>query len=476
LNLLFSRFLSVGDSFVAKIYIKTYGCTLNQADSDILRALILESGCNQLVDSEEKSDVIVLNTCTVKGATDNKILAKIKQLHDSGKKFVVAGCLTVNEAKIRKIAPNTPILGTSALVHINEAIEDSLASQPTFYQNSPKDSKENLPKILGPCPIARIPINEGCVSNCAYCQTKLARPFLRSYTPKTIVKWMNLAVQGGAKEIQLTSMDLGAYGLDIKTDLAKLLKTILEDNSPDGLNKPEQKNQISKLNLDQNNIVRSSLFFTPFVIRLGMINPDHAKRMLSTILEAMDSGKFYHFLHVPVQSGSEKVCREMNRDHTVKDFIEIVAAIRKKFPDATIATDIIVGYPTETEEDFNKTISLLKTIKPDIINISAFSPRPGTKAKELKPLSSVEMKRRTGIISKLVKQITADQKKKYVGRTFRVLITEKNPKKGDFTGRTIDYCQVVVKGFGENSGKLGDFITVKITKANHGSLFGVPTG
>jgi tRNA A37 methylthiotransferase MiaB len=160
----------------------------------------------------------------------------------------------------------------------------------------------------------------------------------------------------------------------------------------------------------------------------------------------------------------------MNRDHTVQDFVDIVASVRSKFPDATIATDIIVGYPTETEDDFQATISLLKSTKPDIVNVSAFSPRPGTKAKELKPLNSVEMKRRTSIISRLIKQIAEEQRKKYIGRVFQVLVTEKNAKKGDFTGRNSNYSQVVVKGF---KGKLSDFANVKITDVNHGSLFGV---
>ncbi|VVC03669.1 tRNA-2-methylthio-N(6)-dimethylallyladenosine synthase [Candidatus Bilamarchaeum dharawalense] len=419
-----------------KVFVKTYGCTLNQADSDILKAIISEK--YELVEREEESDVVVLNTCTVKGATDNKIFAKIRLLENSGRKFVVAGCLTVNEAKIRQIAPHKPILGTSALRHINEAVEDALAERAATYRDY--ESKDSLPKILG-APIARIPINDGCVSKCAFCQTKLARPYLRSYSPKTVVNWINASVKNGAKEIQLTSQDAGAYGIDIKTNLISLLEAILNDNSSTKANEE-------------------------FFIRLGMINPDHVKRMLPDLLKKMENKKIYKFLHIPVQSGSEKVCKDMNRDHTVQDFVDIVTAVRKKFPEVTIATDIIVGYPTETKKDFEDTLELLKTTKPDITNISRFSPRPGTKAKELKQLNTVEMKKRTGQISTLVRELNIESRRRFIGKTYPVLITE---KQRDFTGRNINYTQVVVKGF---QGKLGDFVTINIIDANHGSLFG----
>jgi MiaB/RimO family radical SAM methylthiotransferase len=284
----------------------------------------------------------------------------------------------------------------------------------------------------------RIPINDGCTSQCYFCQTRLARPYLRSYTPKTILKWIGAAVENRAKEIQLTSMDSGAYGLDIKTNLVSLLRLIAESDFG-----PHQ-----------------------FFVRVGMINPNHAKRMLPELIEILKGPRFYRFLHVPVQTGSEKVCREMNRDHTVKDFTGIVRAVRKAMPDATIATDIIVGYPTETRADFAKTLGLLETVRPDITNVSKFSPRPGTRAKELPQIPNGEVKRRSTVASEEVKRISMESKKRYVGRACRVLVTERQK---DFTGRDINYHQVVVKGF---KGPTGGFVDVVITSANHGSLFG----
>lgn len=420
-----------------KVYLVTYGCTLNQADSDILRALLIQGG-HQLVDNEAESDVVILNTCTVKGATDNRITERIRRLRRAGKPFVIAGCMTANGAKLRKIAPLAPIVGTSSLKNIHPAVLAALDGRPEVFKSY--ESKDALPKLLT-IPIARIPINDGCVSSCNFCQTKLARPFLRSYSPKTVVKWVDAAVAQGAKEIQLTSMDSGAYGLDIKTNLVVLLNSIANDDS-------------------------STKQDSEFFIRLGMINPDHAKRMLPDLIRLLKHDRFYRFIHIPVQSGSEKVCKDMNRAHSVKDFVDIVEAIRKELPDATIATDIIVGYPTETEDDFEQTKALLINTKPDITNISRFSPRPGTRAKELKQLPVAEVKRRSGEIAVLVKKIGEERRRRFIGREFRVLITEKQK---DFTGRNINYAQVVVKGF---RGKPGDFILVRITDANHGSLFG----
>ncbi|MDD5172091.1 MAG: tRNA (N(6)-L-threonylcarbamoyladenosine(37)-C(2))-methylthiotransferase [Candidatus ainarchaeum sp.] len=421
-----------------KVYLETYGCTLNQADSDILRAVLIGNK-HQIVDNEAESDVVVLNTCTVKGATDNKITERVRQLRKAGKRIVIAGCMTANEAKLRKIAPLAPLVGTSSLRNISDAVDDAMAGRGSTYKSY--ESKDSLPKLLT-APIARIPINDGCVSSCNFCQTKLARPFLRSYSPKTVVKWIDAAVAQGAKEIQLTSMDLGAYGLDIKTNLVALLDAIANNNSSTNQN-------------------------TEFLVRLGMINPDHAKRMLPDIIRLLKHKRFYRFIHIPVQTGSEKVCREMNRAHTVKDFVDIVEAIRKEIPEATIATDIIVGYPTETEDDYEQTKKLILQVKPDITNVSRFSPRPGTKAKELKQLPNPEVKRRSTELAVLVKKIGEERRKAFIGKRYRVLITEKQK---DFTGRNINYSQVVVKGF---KGRLGDSVDVEIVDANHGSLFGI---
>ncbi len=224
-------------------------------------------------------------------------------------------------------------------------------------------------------------------------------------------------------------MDTGAYGIDQGTNLVKLLKCI---NGIDG----------------------------NFLVRVGMINPEHASKMKKELADMMENGKLFRFLHVPVQSGSEKVCREMGRKHTVKDFEKIVSFFREKLPDITIATDIIVGYPTETKRDFQKTIRLVEKIKPDVVNLSKFTPRRGTRAAKMKQLPTKVIKERSRKMTGIIRRVCAEKNREYVGRILDVLVTEKGK------GRTKNYKQVAF----ENA-ELGSWIKVKIKDANHSSLF-----
>lgn len=419
------------------IFILTYGCTLNQADSDMMKGILYEKGY-EISQSEEDSDLVILNTCTVKGATESRILQKMLELKAREKKVVVAGCLSVNTIKIRKKLSLAPIVWAGAISKIDLAVDAAFRNQTIEFRESLK--KEGLPKFFS-APILRLPISEGCLSFCNFCQTKLARPRLRSFSPEGVVHAIVSGLNHGAKEVQMTSMDAGAYGAEIKTNLGYLMEKI---------NRIDTKER--------------------FYIRLGMANPDHVQKMKDKIIEELEGKGFYKFLHLPVQSGSEKVCKEMNRDHTVADFIEIVKYAREKIPDITIATDIIVGYPTETEKDFEDTYNMIKDLEPDVVNISKFSIRKGTKAALLQAIDNKEVKRRSTILAKLVRGISQKKNEKLVGKIYEVLITEKQDRKNkDFTGRNINYKQVVVKGF---NGNLGDFCTVKVTSSNYGCLIG----
>ena len=417
----------------AAVYVETYGCTLNQADSDMIEAILVSLGYS--VTDLDEADVIILNTCTVKGPTENKILERIRKLEARRKtqntRLVICGCMASNPDKIRSLT-DAPLVWPGAIDRIGDAIEDALSCQVTEYKES--KAKDSLP-IVFTRPIMRIPIAEGCTGHCTFCQTKLARPGLRSMKPQTVLNRISDAVRQGVKEVQLTAMDTGAYGMDIGTDLVSLLMCI---NDIEG----------------------------EFRVRLGMINPDHVLRMKEGLMNAFKGPKLYRFFHVPVQSGSEEVCADMGRKHTVAEFESIVSEFRAAIPEITIATDVIVGYPTESEDDFLQTLDLLGRVRPDVVNISKFSPRFGTKAKELKQLDSKEVKRRSSEANGFVKRICAENNRELIGKEFDVLISE---KKRGFTGRTMSYKQVVVKDF---EGELGEFIKVKITDTDHGSLFG----
>jgi len=416
---------------MARVYIETYGCTLNQADSDAIAGQLLRNG-HLIVKNQKEAEVVVLNTCTVKGATESKIANRIRVIIGSKTPLVIAGCMSANIKRLKLIAPNASIVGTGAISHIGDAVNHVLEHTPAIFDKI--EDKSELERIFT-APILRIPISEGCVNACYFCQTKIARPKLMSYRPRKIIDWIKHGLEKGAKEVQITSMDSGAYGMDIKTNFVQLL---------------EQVNEI-----DGN-----------FLVRIGMINPQHVKRLGPSLIECLKMKKFYKFIHVPVQTGSEKVCKEMNRGHTVKDFYEIVSQYKKEIPEILLSTDIIVGYPTETKEDFEETLKLIESCRIDVVNLSKFSARPGTKAKEMRKLQSQEVKKRSEIANKLIKEVSAEINEKFVGKQYEVLITE---RQRDFTGRNINYKQVVVKNF---KGKIGDKINVEITDSNYGALFG----
>jgi len=412
---------------MVRVYFKTYGCTLNQADTDIMKGIVEHAGY-ELADKSTDADVIIYNTCTVKGATENKIMEEMKK---EKKPFVIAGCIYVNRERILNEIKNPVVVGPYALEKICTAIQAALEGK-TLWLDRQEDKRGIIRNITAP--ILRIPIQEGCVGNCAFCQTKLARPFLRSYPLKTIKLWIEEGLKKGAKEIQITGMDSGAYGLDINSSLIELLDELVKTEGD-------------------------------FRIRLGMINPQHVARFDDELVELIENKKFYKFIHMPVQSGSEKVCKDMNRPHTVGDFRKSVKKFREKIPDISIATDIIVGYCGETDEEFKETLQLIDEVRPDIVNISKFTLRKGTKAEKVKQLPTETIKQRSRICSELIRKVCEENNKRYIGKTVEVVALEK----GEGTkGRTDNYKQVVM----DDEVELGKRVKVKITDANHGSLFG----
>ncbi len=405
-----------------KVYFETYGCTLNQADTEIMKKVTE----HQVVDNEEEADVIVINSCGVKGPTEAKIIHRLEQLKSQNKKLVLAGCLTANKKIVEKF--NLPAISTSAINRIDQAIAASLKGEKIMINSL--DRRGNIPKSFSP-PIARIPIQQGCLSACHFCFTKLARKYL-SLGIGEIIRWINAAIYDGCKELELTGTDLGSYGKDINVNLVELLSTVL------------------------------SLPYD-FRIRLGMSSPHYFKNMLDELLKIYEDKRIYKFFHLSVQTGSEKLVKDMNRSHTVKDWIDVKNAFREKFGEEfTVVTDIIVGYPTETEDDFEQTLKFIENHRPDVVNLSKFTPRPGTVAAKLRQLPSDVIKRRSVIANELIKKIAAENNKKYIGKEYQVLVTEPGKARTNF------YRQVVL----DKEVKLGEFVYVYIEDSNHSSLFG----
>ncbi|MGI0065936.1 MAG: tRNA (N(6)-L-threonylcarbamoyladenosine(37)-C(2))-methylthiotransferase, partial [Nitrosotalea sp.] len=312
---------------MAKIWVEAYGCSASFADSEMISGLVVNGG-HTLAENEKDSDLSVIVTCSVKDVTAHKMVHRIKKLRTNP--LVVAGCLPkAEQGTVEKFSPKASLLGPNSLGKTLEVISSTLNGIRKVELADTDVSKVGLPKVrLNPV-VGIIEIASGCMSECTFCQTKLAKGDLQSYRVGDIVRQVRHEIKDGCMEIWLTSTDNGCYGFDIGSSLPELVHSVSE--------------------------IESS-----FMIRVGMMNPMYLPRIKESLLESFVNDKVFKFLHVPVQSGSDKVLRDMKRQHTSKVFYEVDSTFRKRFDKCTIATDIIVGFPTETEEDFAKTVDLVK--------------------------------------------------------------------------------------------------------------------
>jgi len=418
-----------------KAHVETYGCTFNQAEGRIMERLLSEAGWS-IARAAEDADVLVLNTCAVKDPTENRIIERMRKLREEGRRFVVCGCLTAYGRRIRGFAPDSPIVETQAIASIADAADDALSGQATLYQeHGPKDG----PVSLGGGLVLEVPINDGCAGRCNYCATKLARPFLRSIGRQAILRWIGRGIESGAKEIRLTSPDTGAYGLDRGDSLAGLLSEIGDLVARSGRRD-----------------VR---------VRLGMINPQHAARMKEGLARELARPHMFRFIHIPAQSGSGKVLRDMERGHGPADFEETVDYLRKHVEGITIATDLIAGYPTESEGDHLKSMELLERVRPEFVNVSKFCPRPGTRAGSMRQLDETVRKKRAAQLVGRAKELAAMRNEALIGGEGEALAIEE--AEGRLICRDRSYRRIVIEG---SRSSLGSWIRARISKAGPWSL------
>jgi len=418
---------------MAKIWVEAYGCSASFADSEMISGLIVNGG-HTLVQDPLEADLNLIVTCSVKDATATKMVHRIKQ--SQSKPLVVAGCLPKAEKHtVEKFAENASLMGPNSIGKTLQVIETTLNGSKVVALDDTDLSKVGIPKIRLNAAVGIVEIANGCMSECTFCQTKLAKGDLKSYRIGDIVRQVKRELVDGCKEIWLSSTDNGCYGLDIETDLPSLV------------------DQVSQVPGD-------------FRIRVGMMNPMFMPRIRDNLLESFENDKVFRFLHVPVQSGSNDVLNDMKRGHTVQTFIDVVKKFRAKFGSFTISTDVIVGYPTETRENFEETIQLLKETRPDIVNLSRYSKRPGTDAAKMTQIDDAEIKRRSKSITDLINGISLENNKKWIGWKGNVLFDENLD--GQVKGRNFAYKPIFV-----NDGiEIGQSYMVKITSVTNHSLIG----
>ncbi len=420
------------------IFVQTYGCTSNKADSQIMMGLLRQAGY-RITDNENDADYLIVNSCAVKSATEDKIIHRLKKLSKFNKKIIIAGCLTkVNSERIKKTVPNFSAMIDPRSVHkIVDVVEQVKDGKENIVELSEKPAdKPKLPRFSFSKVIDIIKLSEGCLSNCTFCATKLARGNLYSYRPDIIRDAVKAGLDEGFREFHLTSEDSSAYGRDIGTSLSELLESVAKIQGK-------------------------------FFVRVGMMNPLHFKKIeLKDLIEAYKNGKIFKFLHLCVQSGSNDVLKIMRRGYDAEDFIRYVQEFRKDIPDLNLHTDIIVGHPGETEEDFEQTLNLIKEIKPDFVNISKFGARHGTLAAKMEKINTEIVDGRSKILHKLVKKISLEKNQKWLGWKGEVIIDEEGE---DFVeGRNFAYKPIVIK----EKINLGDIIDVKIVEAKENFLVG----
>lgn len=430
-----------------RVYFEAYGCTLNYGEARMMEALVVANK-HSIVDDMKYADILVLVTCTVIEATERKMLKRIREMLLTGKPLVVAGCMAaVQKHEIMNISSGINILPPSKLTDIVEvckklkktlAVQDEEANNPLSQKDIEKEpvatirNWQNKTDVLPTGTISKhinrvthspvvhtatvdaiIPIAQGCLGECTYCITRFARGRLRSYTIEHIINNIKTNLERGCMEIRLTAQDTSGYGSDIGTDLPTLI------------------DRVTDLPGD-------------FRIRIGMMNPSGAGRILKNLLNSYRSPKVYKFIHLPVQSGSDAILNKMKRPYSVNEFKNIIRTIRSEYPEITLSTDIIVGFPGETEEQFMESQKLISDIKPDIVNITRYSARPGTTAEKMnRQVVSRISKERSRKLAGLRFDISLEINKRQIGKRHRILITETG-KRNTIIGRTDEYRPVVI--------------------------------
>ncbi|MFB6076304.1 MAG: tRNA (N(6)-L-threonylcarbamoyladenosine(37)-C(2))-methylthiotransferase [Candidatus Aenigmatarchaeota archaeon] len=414
-----------------RIYIETYGCTANQSDGEIMKGLLNRSGF-QIVNNEDLADIFIINTCSVKQTTENKIRSRIKELKRKfeEQKIIVSGCMPESEYDIiRDLLPNSSFVSTHHVKDIPKAVKKVIQGKNVEYIGKTDVIKLQCPKIRDNRWTSKVQISRGCINRCSFCNTKVAKGDLFSYPKEKIIEEVKKSIENGCKEIQITSQDTGCYGFDRDSNLVELLKRLV--------NLPGK-----------------------FKTRIGMLNPHNllVKNFLDDLIEVYRDEKIYKFLHIPVQSGSNKILDRMKRNHTVEDFLKVLEKFSDGVDDLNLWTDFIVGFPGETEEDFHKSMELLEKIRPDHVNISRFTPRPDTEAKEMNQIDSEIKKERSRKMSKLVRNITAEKNKLWDEKKSEVFVNKKVGR-NKYKGRNESYKPVILNS---NEDLRGKFVQVKL--------------
>ena len=416
-----------------KFYIYTLGCKVNTYESNVMKDKLVNAG--YLEGSENDSDIYIINTCTVTNTSDNKSLKLVRRVlkNHPNSIVVVVGCMTQVNSKLLEDLNVSIILGNSGKSDIVKYIEEFKNNKNKIVEVENIMVKDFEDMCLNNFNKTRafVKIEDGCENYCSYCIIPYARGKVRSKNPKTVIEEINNLIKDGHKEIVLTGIHTGHYGADLKEyNFSKLLKEI------------ENIEGLERLRISSIEITELDDEFID-VLKTSKILVDH--------------------MHIPLQSGSDEILKLMNRKYNKNEFIERIEKIRKIRPNISITTDIIVGFPKETDELFNETIATVNKIKFSKIHVFPFSLRKGTKAEELpNHIDDITKKERVKKLISISENLEKEYFNKFINEEVEFL--PEIYKEGYIIGHTGNYLLIKSKG---NIEDLNIMKKVKIQKIEY---------
>ncbi|MCU4740817.1 tRNA (N(6)-L-threonylcarbamoyladenosine(37)-C(2))-methylthiotransferase [Halobacteria archaeon AArc-m2/3/4] len=414
---------------MARYHIETYGCTSNRGESREIERRLRDAGHHQ-VEGPTAADVAILNTCTVVEKTERNMLRRAEELADETADLIVTGCMALAQGE------EFGELDAQVL-HWDEVPEAVTNGEcPT----TTPDSTPILDGVVGILPIAR-----GCMSDCSYCITKHATGKIDSPPIEENVEKARALVHAGAKELRITGQDTGVYGWDTgERTLHELLERICEIDGD-------------------------------FRVRVGMANPKGVHGIREELAQVFaDNEKLYDFLHAPVQSGSDDVLGDMRRQHQVSEYLEVVDTFDEHLEYWTLSTDFIVGFPTETDHDHEQSMALIRETRPEKLNVTRFSKRPGTDAAEMKGLGGQLKKDRSKAMSALKREIVGEVYESMVGEVREDVLVVEDGTGDSVKCRDSAYRQLIVRNASEHGIEPGDFVDLEVTSHETMYAFGEP--
>ena len=435
-----------------KYLILTYGCQMNEHDSENIAGIMEDMGYTRVSEIED-SDVIIVNTCAIRENAHNKaegMLGRIKHLKETRKDIIVilCGCMAQEEGLVNKLNSYKwidIICGTHNYHKIPEYLfkivqEEEKVMREVFSIEG--DVIENLPVKRDSKYTGWVNIQYGCDKFCTYCIVPYTRGKQRSRLPEDIIDEVRELYNNSYQEVTLLGQNVNAYGkdLDLEYDFADLLGEVSQTGIPR--------------------------------IRFVTSHPwDFTDKMIDVISRC---DNIMPYIHLPIQSGSDRILKLMGRKYTTDEYLELVDKIREKIPNVSITTDIIVGFPGETNEDFNKTLDIVNKVKYDLAYTFIYSPREGTPAAKMEDNTPFEEKKeRLAKLNELINKYALESNMKMLDRVVPVLILGESDKKNKYMGYTDNMKLVNVECDKEFCGKI---INVKITDAKTWSLMGVIDG